>query len=282
MKSQGKAQKMHKAATDHGDALVEQTRMFAELISGRDLSVQVPTTPGWSLARLTGHLGRGHTWASQIVARQSEMSPGMMADTLSSPVDWTAVMNSGPAYYTAEIILDWLPGTAQALVDAVEHEGPGVPVWTTAGPRPAAFWLRRQLCEAIVHRADAFLALGADYQLAPHLAADALLEFLERVVVQVGGQAGIPERSKLHPMPLDDGQVLRLRPADLEQAGWTIVRNGERLAFSPHHDGDATELRGPALDLLLTLVRRRDVADTQIGITGDAAVLQNWLRKTPY
>ena len=98
---------------DHGDALVEQTRMFAELVGGRHLSVQVPTTPEWSLARLTGHLGRGHTCASQIVAHRSEMSPGMMADTFSSPVDRMAIMHSGPAYYTAETILEWLPATAR-------------------------------------------------------------------------------------------------------------------------------------------------------------------------
>jgi uncharacterized protein (TIGR03083 family) len=210
------------------------------------------------------------------------MSPDKVADTLSSPVDWMAIINSAPAEYTAKTIQDWLPGAAQALVDAVKHEGSDAPVWTMVGPRPAAFWLRRRLHEAIVHRADASFALGVDYQLAPQLAADAVLEFLERVVVQAGEQFGSFAGPKVHPMPLDDGRALRLRPTDLGQAGWTIVRNGKRLAFSPHYDGDATELHGPAGDLLLTLVRRRDIADTQIELAGDAAVLQNWLRKTPY
>lgn len=273
---------MHQAAIDYGTALVEQTRMFAELVSGRDLSVQVPTTPDWSLEQLTGHLGHGHTWASQIVAHRSEMSPDKMSDALSSPVDWMAIASSEPADYTAETILGWLPGTAQALADAVKHEGSDAPVWTMVGPRPAAFWLRRRLHEATVHRADASIALEVDYQLAPQLAADAISELLERIVAQAGGQIGSFEGPLVHPLPLEDSQVLRLRPADLEQPGWTIVRDGERLAFSPHYDGDATELYGLAVDLLLTLVRRRSVADAQIEITGDADVLQNWLGKTPY
>jgi uncharacterized protein (TIGR03083 family) len=273
---------MHQAAIDYCTALAEQTRMFAELVSGRDMSAEVPTTPGWSLEQLTGHLGHTHKWASQIVARRSGMTPGTLADTLSAPVDPTPVMTSEPADYAAETILDWLPGTAQALIDAVKNEGPDAPVWTMIGPRPAQFWLRRRLHEATVHRADAAIALGADYQLAPELAADGIGEHLERVVAQAGGLIGTFQGPLPHPLPLDDGQALRLRPTDPEQTGWTIVRDGERLAFAPRHDGDATELRGPAADLLLTLVRRRSAADARIEITGDPDVLQNWLDKTPY
>jgi uncharacterized protein (TIGR03083 family) len=271
---------MNQAVIDYGAALAEQTRMFAELVSGRDLSVQVPSAPGWSLEQLTGHLGHMHKWASQIVARRLEMPPGALADTLSAPVDPTPIISSEPANYTAETILDWLPGTAQALIDAVKHEGPDAPVWTMIGPRSAEFWLRRRLHEATVHRADASIALGTDYELAPELAADGISEHLERVVAQAGGLIGSFHGPVVHPLPLDDGQVLRLRPTDLEQAEWAIVRDGERLAFAPHYDGDATELRGPAVHLLLTLVRRRSAADAEI--TGDADVLQNWLRKTPY
>jgi len=256
--------------------------MFADLVSGRDMSVQVPTTPGWSLEQLTAHLGQMHKWASQIVARRSAMPAGTLADMLSAPVDPTPIIISEPADYTAETILDWLPGTAQALIDAVKHEGPDAPVWTMIGPRPAEFWLRRRLHEATVHRADAAIALGMDYELTPELAADGISEHLERVVAQAGGLIGSFQGPMMHPLPLDDGQVLRLRPTDLEHDGWTIVRDGERLAFAPDYDGDATELRGPAAELLLALVRRRDVADTAIEIAGDADVLSNWLSKTPY
>jgi uncharacterized protein (TIGR03083 family) len=256
--------------------------MFAELVSGRDMSVQVPTAPDWSLEQLTGHLGHTHKWSAQIVARRSEMSPVTLADTLTAPVDPTPIMSSEPADYAAETILDWLPGTAQALIDAVKHEGPDALVWTMIGPRPAEFWLRRRLHEATVHRADAAIALGANYELAPELAADGIGDHLERVVAWAGGMIGSFQGSVMHPMPLDAGQVLRVRPTDLKHTGWTIARDGERLAFAPHYDGDATELRGPAADLLLTLVRRRSAADAQIKITGDADVLQNWLRKTPY
>jgi uncharacterized protein (TIGR03083 family) len=273
---------MAHAEIDYGAALAEQTRMFAELVSGRDMSVQVPTTPGLSLEQLTAHLGHMHKWSSQIVARRSEMSADTLADMLAAPVDPTPIIISEPADYTAETIQDWLPGTAQAVIDAVKQEGPDAPVWTMIGPRPAGFWLRRRLHEAAQHRADAAIALGADYTLAPELAADGIGEHLERVVAQAGGLVGSFQGPVTYPLPLDEGQALRLRPTDVEHDGWAIVRDGERVAFAPGYDGDATELRGPAADLLLTLIRRRDVGDTAIEVAGDPGVLANWLSKTPY
>ena len=41
-------------------------------------------------------------------------------------------------------------------------------------------------------------------------------------------------------------------------------------------------LRGGAVDLLLAVVRRVPVADTDIALLGDASVWQNWLDYTPF
>jgi hypothetical protein len=41
-------------------------------------------------------------------------------------------------------------------------------------------------------------------------------------------------------------------------------------------------LRGAAVDLLLAVVRRVPVADTDIAVFGDAAVWETWLEHTPF
>ncbi|HEX3591916.1 MAG TPA: hypothetical protein VHV74_20020 [Pseudonocardiaceae bacterium] len=45
--------------------------------------------------------------------------------------------------------------------------------------RPAAFWLRRMLHDTIVHHADATGGTGAEFEVAPDLAAYAITEWLE-------------------------------------------------------------------------------------------------------
>ena len=52
---------------DFRAALLEQTRLFGEVIRGADPSTPVPTCPGWTLRQLFRHVGRGDRWAAQIV-----------------------------------------------------------------------------------------------------------------------------------------------------------------------------------------------------------------------
>ena len=76
-------------------------------------------------------------------------------------------------------------------MDAV---GADTAVWTFIGPRPAHWWIRRRVHEATVHRADAAIALGADYQLTPELAADGIDEWLERIAVEANAESSPLER----------------------------------------------------------------------------------------
>ena len=132
---------------------LEQNRAFGEVIRSGDPSTPVPTCPGWSLAQLFRHVGRGDRWAAQIVA-----------DRVDHYLDPRAVEGGKPPPDPDEAI-SWLHGGAQRLVDAVEQVGVETPVWTFLGSRPAYWWVRRRLHEATVHRADAALALGLDYAL---------------------------------------------------------------------------------------------------------------------
>ena len=85
--------------------------------------------------------------------------------------------------------IDWLNAGAQLILDAVDAVGAETPVWTFIGRGPRSWWIRRRLHEATVHRADAAIALGPDYELTPELAADGINEWLERVAVEASAES---------------------------------------------------------------------------------------------
>jgi uncharacterized protein (TIGR03083 family) len=249
---------------DYAAAFFAENRAFSELFHDTDGATPVPTCPGWGLEQLFRHVGRGDRWAAQIVR-----------DRLEEALDPRSVEAGKPPPGRTEAI-SWLHGGAQRLVDAVELSGVETPVWTFLGTRPANWWIRRRLHETSVHRADAALAVGADFALAPEVAADGITEFLERIAIQAGRNGAA--------LPLDDGTTLHLHATDpgLGEAGeWTIAVDQDRIAWSHEHGKGSVALRGGATELLLAMARRTDIGDTGIEMFGDDAVWRNWLERTP-
>lgn len=245
-------------------ALLDQTRAFGELIRGADPSTPVPTCPDWTIKQLFRHVGRGNRWAAQIIADRR-------VDAL-DPRD----VRGGKPPDDPDAAIDWLNEGAQLILDSVDQVGADARVWTFLGPRPAGWWIRRRLHEATVHRADAAIALGVEYDLSPEVAADCISEWIERVSVE----------AKRQPLPLDLGRTLHLHATDdgLGPTGeWMITSDAEDgiCWFHDHGKGDAA-LRGTAKDLLLAIVRRRTAADTGIEVLGDTSVWDGWLERTPF
>lgn len=250
---------------DYATALLAQNRAFGEVIRGGDPSTPVPTCPDWTVRQLFRHVGLGDRWAAQIITDRVEhfLDPRHVEDGKPPPDPDDAIV--------------WLHAGARRLIDAVEQAGLETPVWTFLGTRPAYWWVRRRLHETTVHHADAALALGTDYVLEPELAADAISECLERVA-SVAGRDGVP-------LPLDDGNTVHLHATDpgLGVAGeWTIRADAGRITWSHDHGEGSVGLRGPATELLLAVLRRVALADTDITMFGDAAVWQRWLDHTPF
>jgi uncharacterized protein (TIGR03083 family) len=247
---------------DYVAALLEQNEFFGELIRDADPSTPVPTCPGWTIKQLFRHVGRGHRWAAQIVRDREE-----------TYLDPRAVRDGKPPT-DPDGAIEWLHGSARALVDAVTDAGEDTPVWTFLGPRPAAWWVRRRLHEATVHRADAAVALGVPYDLAAPLAADAISEWLDRLTA---------EQRDGRPAPLDAGVTLHLHATDdLGPAGEWVIRADEHgISWDHGHGKGITAVRGRAVDVLLALVRRRSAADAAVQILGDQKVWTNWLDRTP-
>ena len=249
---------------DFAAAFLEENRAFGEVVADADPSTPVPTCPGWTLEKLFRHVGRGDRWAAQIIG-----------DRLDHYLDPRSVEGGKPPADRNDVV-SWLHGGARRLIDAVELTGPETPVWTFLGPRPANWWVRRRLHETAVHRADAELALGHDFALAPELAADAISEWLERVATQAGQDR--------RPLPLDRDNTLHLHATDpgLDADGeWTVTAAQAQIAWSHAHDKGTVALRGSAVDLLLAIVRRKPTADAAITVFGDEMVWQNWLDRTP-
>ncbi|MCB0931257.1 MAG: maleylpyruvate isomerase family mycothiol-dependent enzyme [Mycobacterium sp.] len=253
---------------DTAASLIAENAALADLLADADLSLPVPTCPGWTLSQLMVHVGRGDRWCAHIVAERS----GDYIDPRAVPG------GKPPTGQDAEIA--WLRAGVPALLDAVKATGPQTPVWTFLGPRPAQWWIRRRLHETAVHRADAALALGAGFDLDPDLAADGITEYLERVVIRASDEGpGAGDR------PLVDGQSLHLHATDPRLGGageWTILGRPDGIAMDHEHAKATTALRGPARDILLAIVRRGTAAELGLEMFGDEAVWDTWLARTPF
>lgn len=250
---------------DTAEALIAENASLAGLLRDADLSAPVPTCPEWTLDQLLRHVGRGDRWCTQIVAERSAefVDPRTVAD------------GKPPTERDGQIA--WLQSGPRSLIDAVAQTGAQTPVWTFLGPRPAGWWIRRRLHETAVHRADAALALGVDFEIDPDLAADGISEYLERVVVRAGADGA--ER------PLEDGQSLHLHATDpgLAVTGeWTVRGGRDGIAVDRDHGKATAALRGPARDLLLAIVRRGEASELGLEMFGDQSVWNTWLARTPF
>ena len=172
--------------------------------------------------------------------------------------------------------------TADRLIDAVTAAG-SAPVWTLTGIGPAGFWARRRAHEAAVHLADAQLAAGRDVDLAPEVAADAVDEWLTRIVAGPGDTTD-PARAPAQDLR-GDGQSLHFHATDpgLSGAGeWLVTRTPSGVTVARGHGKADVAVRGPAAGLLLVLTRRRPPSDPGIEVLGEQALLTHWLEHTPF
>lgn len=247
---------------DFRAALIEETKAFGDLYRDADPATPIPTCPGWTLQQLFKHVGRGNRWCAQIISeRRTEAL---------DPRD----VREGKPPDDLDGSIAWLGGGAQLILDAVDQVGADARVWTFNGGKPAGWWIRRRVHEQLVHRADADLALGREFQAPAEMAADGISEWIDLTV-----QARRPDT------PLQRGLTLHLHATDdgLGPTGeWTITHDEDGLNWTHDHvKGDAA-VRGSATDLLLAITRRRSSAEVDLEVFGDASVWDGWLSHTPF
>ncbi|MFD2762988.1 maleylpyruvate isomerase family mycothiol-dependent enzyme [Micromonospora eburnea] len=255
----------------HCAEIVAQSDLLRSHLDPADLTVAVPSCPGWNLGQLARHLGGGQRWAAEVVRTRATVPPD---DT--HVRDLSAFAREEPA-----VVGPWLVESAAELAGALTAAGPEVTTWTPLPvPSATAFWARRFAHETLMHRADAALALGVDFAVDPAVAVDALDEWMELGSLPMMFDI-YPERRTL----LGPGRTVHLHATDLPaEAGaeWVIDLTGDTLAWRRAHEKAAVAVRGPVTELLLLAYRRRPVGAAAVEIIGDAALLDLWLDRVQF
>lgn len=247
----------------YAEVFVAENDRLAALLETADPAAEVPTCPGWTVQQLLRHVGRGHRWAAQMVAAG--------ATEVLNPRE---VVGGKPSDDDPGVAAQWLRAGADELLDAVAAAGPQAPVWTFTGPRPSAWWVRRRLHEATVHRADAAIALGVPFEIDPATAADGLSEWLDLMAARPPGEQAPADGATLHLHATDDGLG-----ADGE---WMVRTGGGRVSWEPGHGKGDVAVRGTAADLLCGMLRRIPDDDARLEVLGDRDLWRDWLSRTGF
>ncbi|PVZ10835.1 maleylpyruvate isomerase N-terminal domain-containing protein [Actinomycetospora cinnamomea] len=260
----------------YADEVAGQSRLLGEHLVGADLTTPVPSCPGWNLAQLTQHVDEGFRWVEALVRTRAD-----------GPGDDTAmrVLDPAPATTSAERA-DRIVAAGATLAATLRAAGADTAMWTPLSPGRSGFFARRFAHEALVHRADAALALGVPVDVADDLALDGLAEWMEL--------GGLPQMLDVHPERrrlLGAGRTIRVAATDTDDAdgawlvdlsGPTMVhRRGEDTADDTADDtaedtAAAATLRAPLATLLLVLYARRPLEAEGVVVDGDADLVRTW------
>lgn len=238
--------------TDYSQ-IQEETARLADLSD--DLSIPVPTCPGWTLAELITHVGQTHRWAAHV-----------LRERVQEPI-WSRQVPSGLAEGQSGDAA-WLTSGAADLLETLRVTDPAMPVWTWGPDKRASWWPRRMLFELVVHRADAELALGLDPEIPAGTAIDGIEEFLHNLP-----HARWVTRTLAR---LDaEGATIHLHASDTD-GEWTITQGpAGKITWSRGHAKGSAAVQGPVSDLLLLLYGRR--SPDALTVYGDNDFLTRWL-----
>ena len=248
--------------------LTEQTALLRDALRTADLGTPVPTCPDCTLRDLAPHVGGAHRWAETIVrTRTTEYRPG-------------AEVPGGPPPEDADGLDRWLADGAGQLAGVLRETGPDVEVWAWGRNHTAGFWARRMALEPLVHRADAAFAVGAEYRVAPELAADVLDEWLELISWPPVAEF----RTELKELR-GAGETLHLHATDTDPAlgaEWLITRGPDGPDWAREHGKADVALRGPLTAVMLAFLRRLPLDAEGLEVLGDRALLDHWLAHTAF
>jgi len=250
--------------------IVTQTGLLRSCIQGADLTLPVPSCPGWNVGQLLRHLGGGHRWVEETVRTRAQQP---LADDHFR--DLTAYTNEDP-----DVLGPWLDEGAARLADTLRAAGPDALVWTPVPGGSVAFFARRFAHETAIHRADATLALGAEFTLEEEVARDAVDEWMEL--------GSLPMHFDIHPWMrelLGPGRTLHFHATDTApeaSAEWVVDLTGEAITWRRTHEKATVAVRGPLTGLLLVLYRRRPARSEGIEVIGDVELLDFWLERVGF
>ncbi|MDG4825104.1 maleylpyruvate isomerase family mycothiol-dependent enzyme [Asanoa sp. WMMD1127] len=247
--------------TAYLDAVVEQTRTFADWVQDKDASAPVPTCPKWTLGDLVDHVGATQRMVAMLVGERLDDPSSAYARYVPGPTDsaqWRAWLTEGA-------------GEARRAFASVADD---TAVWDpSGGDAGVPFWSRRLLGEACVHRADAAAALGTHYELAPEIAVEAIEDWLDTMT----SRGYWENRPDFADAMRGDGQTLHFHATDAP-GEWLARREQDEVVLERTHAEADVTVSGPATDLLLAICRRRPLTrSSTLDVEGDHALLEHWI-----
>lgn len=225
--------------------LQRQGRLLADSARQPGLRAAVPSCPGWTVARLLGHVTKVHHWAVAILRNGQ---PDGFTFAVPDDSELFEVYDAG----------------LQAVADRLRATPDRAAVWTYL-PAPSAklFWARRMAHETAIHRVDAQLAAGFGVtDFAPDFAVDGIDELLT-------GAASRFDRSRL-----PGERTICLTPLD-SNAAWTLTVGPQSLSCRPVAVDDADlSVFGLASDLYRWVWNR--AGDDDVSLRGDLPLADRW------
>ncbi|MEU3711555.1 maleylpyruvate isomerase family mycothiol-dependent enzyme [Streptomyces catenulae] len=257
--------------------ITRQTAELRKLVEAADALTPVPGCPGWHLGQLVRHVGGAHRWVEEIIRTRA---------TREVPDDLVNAVAPRRAEDLAALGA-WLDEGAARLVEQLHAAGPDARVWTVLPDETSpAFWARRMAGETLVHRADAALAVGAEFTATDEAARDAVDEWLS-FCDHPEAHAPLPDS----PAVLGPGRTLAfdtttatpdaadgaLSPGGPPPAParWFIDLTGDTPVLHRTAAPAAVTVRATPTALLLFLYGR-PLPDGALGVTGDRELLARW------
>lgn len=228
---------------------IDTNRLLSCLLASPN--AEVPSCPGWDMARLVGHVGRVHRMATAVVGGQLTERP------TPNPAD-------APPTEVGELT-NWVQEGVRVLTATLLDRPAESHAWNFANqPQTANFWPRRMAHETAIHRVDAQAAVGITDPVDTAMAVDGVDEFFMLFAARV-----LPA----HPTA-DLGGTLHLHATDGDGEWMIGLTNGELMVEHSHGKGTAA-VRGTASDLMLGLWGRASLAeDSRFERFGDVAVVE--------
>ncbi|MQS15661.1 maleylpyruvate isomerase family mycothiol-dependent enzyme [Streptomyces kaniharaensis] len=248
---------------DHGTAVATETARLVAAVQHADPSTPVPTCPGWTLADLVRHTGSVQRWFTVLLRQRIQEPPRSRDVDLRLPEQ--------PQAYPA-----WLAEAAAEAGRTFAENDLDAPMWAWGADQHARFWVRRMLCETLVHRVDAELALGLAPTIDPALAADAVTEFLTNLPHAAFFAPGTAELRA-------EDRTIRFVRTDGEDT-WLVRLRPDGFGLTPDDaaaPADAT-VRATAADLLLLLYGRLDRTADAVVLDGDEELLARWFANSAF
>ncbi|MEU7134059.1 maleylpyruvate isomerase family mycothiol-dependent enzyme [Streptomyces sp. NPDC046261] len=253
------------------EEILTQTDLLRDALRRGDLTAKTPTCPDWTLAQLALHVASAHRGVEEMVRERVK--------EFTIPTDDTGG-TAGAEKFDADSLDAHLEEGARQLVETLREAGPEAEVWSFGAEQNASFWVRRMTHETVMHRADVFAAVGAEYTLDAAVAADCLDEWLE-IVTSPQAVAYKPELGEL----TGPGRTLHLHATDCTaelNAEWFIDATGAPVTWRRAHEKAAVALRGPLTDVLRVFYRRSPVDGGGVEVLGDRGVLDFWLERASF